>query len=93
MEDSYWLRYRYHHYNNRSREAYLINVDNVRYYAFKQMWSTDLLVDPSMIGAMVNVRLPVTPQTNLTILHNLPQLLEEKYTTWVPVYPLNVSFV
>jgi selenocysteine lyase/cysteine desulfurase len=53
-----------------------------------EMWNTDLLVDPSMIGAMVNVRLPVTSQTNMTVVRNLPTLLLERYTTWVPVYPL-----
>jgi selenocysteine lyase/cysteine desulfurase len=57
-----------------------------------EMWSTDLLVDPSMIGAMVNVRLPVNSNTNVTVLQNLPQILLQKYNTWVPAYPFMGSW-
>jgi len=48
-----------------------------------------------MIGAMVNVRLPTTaPTPPIPVPPNqlnpllIPQLLLEKYDTWVPVYPL-----
>lgn len=47
------------------------------------MWKTDLLVDPSLTAALVNVRIPTT---NQTLAQNLPQLLLEKYNTWVPIY-------
>ena len=53
-----------------------------------QRWNTDLLVDPSMIGAMVNVRLPTI---NSTLAQEISRLLPENYHTWVPVYPLQVS--
>lgn len=47
------------------------------------MWGTELLVDPSMSAALVNIRIPTT---NSTLAEKLPQLLLENYNTWVPVY-------
>lgn len=46
-------------------------------------WGTEMLLPPDMIAAMVNVRLPTD---NCTQAGLLPQLLLEKYNTWVPAY-------
>jgi len=51
-----------------------------------EMWNTEMLFeDISMIGAMVNVRVPTT---NSILAQTLPKLLLDKYNTWVPIYPL-----
>lgn len=48
-----------------------------------ERWGTDKLVDDSLIGAMVNVRLPTT---NATTAAALPRLLLERKGTWVPTF-------
>lgn len=49
-------------------------------------WNTDVLFsDPSMYGAMVDVRVPTT---NATLAAQIPQLLLSRFNTWVPVYDI-----
>lgn len=55
------------------------------------MWGTELLVSDKMIGAMVNVRIPVEP--NSTVVQHLPDRLLEKYNTWVRMQVLCVWYV
>jgi len=50
-----------------------------------QLWNTEKLVDDSMIGAMVNVRVP---STNETLLQNLSDIILNRYNTYVPLYTL-----
>jgi len=49
------------------------------------LWGTEKLVDDSMIGAMVNVRIP---STNADFLRTLDQQLYQKFNTYVPVFAL-----
>jgi len=49
------------------------------------LWNTEKLVDDSMIGAMVNVRVP---STNGTLLQNFSRMILERYNTYVPFYAL-----
>jgi len=47
------------------------------------MWATELLVHESLIGPMVNVRIPTNDSS---LAQSLPKLLLDKYNTWVPTY-------
>jgi len=53
-----------------------------------QMWGTEKLIDDSMIGAMVNVRIP---STDAAFLEGLPKLILGKYNTYANIFPLKNS--
>jgi selenocysteine lyase/cysteine desulfurase len=50
------------------------------------MFHTDVLLQPDMMAAMVDVRVPTL---NATLAGAMPTLLLERFNTWVPVYNLN----
>eukprot|EP00455_Lapot_gusevi_P050524 TRINITY_DN7334_c0_g11_i1.p1 TRINITY_DN7334_c0_g11~~TRINITY_DN7334_c0_g11_i1.p1 ORF type:complete len:216 (-),score=51.72 TRINITY_DN7334_c0_g11_i1:21-668(-) len=52
-------------------------------------WNTDTMMDSSLIGAMVNVRLPTL---NQTLAASLPTRLLNQYNTFVPVYSFQNQF-
>jgi len=53
------------------------------------LWGTEVLADDSMVGSMVNVRLPTTdPQ----LANNLTTRLFDEYKMYIVVYPLNNQF-
>jgi hypothetical protein len=50
-------------------------------------WGTETLVDDSMIGAMVNVRLPLVNQVTFNASQFEMSMLTQ-FNTWVPAFPV-----
>ena len=48
-------------------------------------FGTDVLVAEDHFGAMFDVRIPTT---NASVAATMPEVLLEKFNTWVPVYPI-----